>query len=358
MSLLDRLEEIRRQGEQAFAEAETMAELEEKETLFLGRKGQLSLCLRELAEASAAERPLVGAKGNEVKRFLEASLQAGQTRLEGQAMVLRLERERVDVTEPGVRPPRGHLHLVTQAIQEITDIFARAGFVRVRYPEVEWDWYAFESLNMPKDHPARDEWETFFVDAPGSERWGKLVLTPHTTSGTARALTEKQFPLRVINIAKTYRRQMDVTHTPMFHQFDGVFVDKGVAITHLRGILEYFAHAFFGPERKTRLRPFHFRFTEPSFEIDISCGVCGGSGHLNKDGRTEKCRTCKRGWLELGGAGMLHPNVLTAAGIDPRVYSGLAFGWGVERTYMMKEGVQVDDIRLLYKNDLRFLQQF
>jgi phenylalanyl-tRNA synthetase alpha chain len=265
------------------------------------------------------------------------------------------ETERVDVTEPGARPPEGHLHIVTQAINEITSIFERIGFVRTRYPEVDWDWYAFEALNMPPDHPARDEWETFFMDAPVSPKMGKMILTPHATNGTARILAEKQLPIRAINIAKTYRRQIDITHVPMFHQFDGVYVDQGVSVAHLRGVLDYFVKSFFGPDRETRLRPFHFRFTEPSFEIDVSCGVCCGSG-VGAD--KQKCRTCKRGWLELGGAGMLHPNVLKAGGLDPKKYSGLAFGWGVERTYMMKQGMQLDDIRTLYKNDLRFLQQF
>jgi phenylalanyl-tRNA synthetase alpha chain len=183
-----------------------------------------------------------------------------------------------------------------------------------------------------------------------------MILTPHATSGTARCLADKEFPIRAINIAKTYRRQIDVTHAPMFHQFDGVYVDKGVSIADLKGILEYFVHNFFGPGRNVRIRPFHFRFTEPSFEVDITCGVCEGTGSMNNT--TQKCRACKRGWVELGGAGVLHPNVLEAAGIDSTVYSGVAFGWGVERNYMMKEGTQLDDIRDIYKNDLRFLQQF
>ncbi len=219
---------------------------------------------------------------------------------------------------------------------------------------MDWDYYAFESLNMPPDHPARDEWETFFMDAPVSEM-GKMVLTPHTSNSQVRELERGEFPVRMINIAKCYRRQSDATHVPMFHQFEGLYVDKNVSITHLRGVLDYFAKSFFGADRKTRLRPFHFRFTEPSFEIDISCGVCGGSG-IGAD--KQKCKICKRGWLELGGAGMVHPNVLKAAKVDPKKYSGFAFGWGVERTYLMKEGMQIDDLRALYKNDLRFLKQF
>jgi phenylalanyl-tRNA synthetase alpha chain len=182
-----------------------------------------------------------------------------------------------------------------------------------------------------------------------------MVLTPHTSNSQVRELERGQFPVRMINIAKCYRRQIDATHVPMFHQFEGLYVDKGVAITHLRGVLDYFAKEFFGPDRKIRLRPFHFRFTEPSFEIDVSCGVCGGTG-LSAD--RQKCKMCKRGWLELGGAGMVHPNVLKAAKVDPKVYSGFAFGWGVERTYLMKEGMKIDDIRVLYKNDLRFAKQF
>jgi phenylalanyl-tRNA synthetase alpha chain len=161
-------------------------------------------------------------------------------------------------------------------------------------------------------------------------------------------------PIRMIDIGKCYRRQSDATHVPMFHQFEGVFIDKGISITHLLGILDYFAKSFFGPDRRMRLRPFHFRFTEPSFEIDISCAVCGGEGTVNG----EKCRMCKRGWLELGGAGMIHPNVLKAGNVDPDEYTGFAFGWGVERTYLMKEGMKIDDIRLIYKNDVRFLEQF
>lgn len=354
MTLQDRIQALALSADQAVKQANSLQDLEEIGTRLVGRKGELTGLLKELATVPADQRPSIGTLANEVKRIVETKIEEARQRMSSFEEEKRLLNEREDVTEPGIKPPKGHLHIVTQAIQEITDIFARAGFVRTRYPEVEWDWYAFESLNMPKDHPARDEWETFFMDAPVSEKYGKMILTPHATSGTARNLADKNFPIRAINIAKTYRRQIDVTHVPMFHQFDGLFVDKGVAIAHLRGILDYFAREFFGPERKTRLRPFHFRFTEPSFEIDISCGVCNGTGFIDE----RKCRTCKRGWLELGGAGMLHPNVLKAAGIDSSVYSGLAFGWGVERTYMMKEGMQVDDIRTLYKNDLRFLQQF
>lgn len=356
MTLSEHLQTLKQEAQTGIAHAKTVAELEALEVRYLGRKGELTASLKGLADLQGDERRNAGILANTIKEELEKAIKTAREHV-GQADLARiLTEERIDVTESGTRPPQGHLHLVTQAIQEITDIFARAGFERTRFPEVEWDWYAFEALNMQNDHPARDEWETFFMDAPASERWGKMILSPHATSGTARRLAQKDLPIRAINIAKNYRRQIDVTHLPMFHQFDGVYVDKGVSIAHLKGILEYFVHHFFGPERHVRIRPFHFRFTEPSFEVDISCGVCNGTGLIEESGT--KCRTCKRGWVELGGAGMLHPNVLKAAGIDPAIYSGFAFGWGVERTYMMKEGTQLDDIRLLMKNDLRFLQQF
>jgi phenylalanyl-tRNA synthetase alpha chain len=182
-----------------------------------------------------------------------------------------------------------------------------------------------------------------------------MVLTPHTTSGDVREMEKGRLPVRMMNISKCYRRQIDVSHVPMFHQFEGLLIDRNVSVTHLKGVLDHFARRFFGPERVTRLRPFHFRFTEPSFEVDISCGVCGGTGALEGGA---KCRLCKEGWLELGGAGMLHPNVLKAGKIDPEEWSALAFGWGVERTMMMKSGIKLDDVREMYRGDFRFLTQF
>jgi phenylalanyl-tRNA synthetase alpha chain len=381
MTLSERLQELSSEAAHTIEAAKDAAALETAEIRYLGRKGLLPSLLKEMASASAEERPALGRQANEIKTLLEGKLAATKERLNAKSVESKLREELEDVTEPGIRPTLGHRHIVNHAMREIAAIFERAGFARFRAPEVEWDWYTFEALNMPKEHPARDEWETFFMDAEPSAKWGRMVLTPHATSGTARLLAKKELPLRAITMTKTYRRQIGVRHLPMFHQFDGVFVDQNVSVTHLLGILEYFVHEFFGKDRKVRLRPYHFRFTEPSFEIDISCGVCGGTGMVeyqitNNEYRTDggdraaiatrnsllatrqKCRLCKHGWLELGGAGMLHPNVLTAAGIDPKKFSGLAFGWGVERTYMMKEGIQLDDIRELYKNDLRFLQQF
>ena len=247
------------------------------------------------------------------------------------------------------------MHPISQAMEEVTHIFEQIGFTRVRYPEVDWDYYVFEALNMPPDHPARDVWETFFIDAPIHKKFGKMVLTTHTSNGQVREMERlKTPPIRMINIGRCYRRQQDATHTQMFHQFEGLVVDKGINIQHLKGTLDYFAQQFYGPGTKSRIRPFHFQFTEPSFEVDFSCHICGGTGKVNG----EKCKFCKSGWHEVGGAGMVHPNVLKYGGIDPDVYTGFAFGWGVERTYTLKQGLNIDDIRLLYSGDLRFLEQF
>lgn len=334
---------------------------DELRLLLLGSKSELSRLTKQIGRVPKDERQKIGPVVNEIKQSIESALSSIATHTAPSAADTF-----VDVTMPGVRPPEGHLHIVTQAIMDITRIFERIGFTRVRHPEVDWDWYPFESLNMPPSHPARDEWETFFLQYPGkpgkpaSPAGGdphkqKIVLTPHTSNGQVREMEKGKLPIRMINIAKCYRRQIDVSHTPMFHQFEGLYVDKHVSIAHLKGVFDHFVKHFFGPERTTRLRPFHFQFTEPSFEVDINCGICLGTGKL-PDGST--CRLCKAGWLELGGAGMVHPVVLRNGGVDPDVYSGFAFGWGIERTSMMKSGTKLDDIRLLYSNDIRFLEQF
>lgn len=311
----------------------------------LGAKSELSKLTKQIRFVPAVDRAQAGTVVNQVKQTI---LQALAARGTTQAPKTTLS---FDPTMPGIEPPEGHLHIVTQAIQEITRIFERISFIRVRHPEVDWDWYAFGALNMPENHPARDEWETFFIQNEKlkvkSEKFSRIVLTPHTSNGQVREMEKKTLPIRMINIAKCYRRQIDVSHTPMFHQFEGLYIDRHVSISHLKGVLDYFAKQFFGPQRKTRIRPFHFQFTEPSFEVDVTCGVCNGRG----------CKLCKEGWLELGGAGMVHPNVLKNGDV-PAGYNGFAFGWGVERCFMMKAGTQLDDIRLLYSNDVRFLEQF
>jgi phenylalanyl-tRNA synthetase alpha chain len=351
----EQLEQLAASLKEGIAAAADLRALEAFEVEKMGRKSEFNVLMKGLGALPAEERAAAGGLANKLKQDVQAAFDAKKSELDAKSVGALADNEWIDVTVPGTRPPQGHLHLTTQAIHEITDTFRRIGFTRVRHPEVDWDWYAFEALNMPSDHPARDEWETFFIDAPADPKMGKMVLTPHTSSGQVREMEKKHLPIRMINISKCYRRQIDVSHVPMFHQFEGLLIDKHVSVTHLKGVLDYFAKAFFGPDRVTRLRPYHFRFTEPSFEVDISCGICGGTGKL--DGGA-KCRICKEGWLELGGAGMVHPNVLKAGKIDPEVWGGFAFGWGVERTMAMKSGVRIDDIRVLYKSDFRFLRQF
>ncbi len=317
-------------------------ELEALRIEFLGRNGRFTALLKSLKDIEPDKRRQMGELLNQTKKILEETLATQEKE------TTQKEEKKFDDTIPGIQPPIGHLHLVTQAIDEISRVFMDIGFVRRRYPEIETDFYAFEGLNMPSTHAARDEWETFFVEP-------NFLLTPHTSNGQVREMERGALPIRMINISKTYRRQSDISHVPMFHQFEGLVVDQNIHITHLKGTLDYFAKNFFGESRKTRLRPYNFRFTEPSFEIDITCGVCNGTGKLPSG---NSCKLCKAGWLELGGAGMVHPNVLKAGKIDPTKYSGFAFGWGVERTYMMKSGIQIPDIRMLYSTDLRFLRQF
>ena len=321
-------------------------ELEEIKLQFLGRSGALTTLIKELPKIPAEKRKEVGALANEVKQTIEETIESQITNLKFQTS--KKIRAKIDITNPAVLPPLGHLHLVTQAIEEITEIFRSIGFKRVRYPEVEWDWYAFEALNFPPKHPARDDWETFFIDEKPHSKYGQMILTPQTSNGQIREMEQTKPPIRMLDIAKCYRRQSDVSHAPMFHQFEGLVVDSDISIAHLKGVLDFFVKSYFGEKRKSRIRPYHFEFTEPSFEVDITCGVCLGSG----------CKLCKEGWLEMGGAGMVHPNVLRNGGIDPEKYTGFAFGWGVERVLMMKEGLKIDDLRLLYSNKLEFLQQF
>ncbi len=326
--------------------ASSQEELENLKIQFLGKSGKLNEFFKTL---SIEDKKSLGQHFNEIKNTLNNAID-DKTINERNG-----DNKQFDNTLPGLRPQIGHLHPVTFAIEEISRVFEKIGFTRARYPEVEWDWYAFGALNFPDNHPARDDWETFFIDHPIDKKLGRLLLTPHTSSGQIREMEKSKPPIRMINIAKCYRRQVDVSHTPMFHQFEGLVVDKNITVANLKGTTDYFVQNFFGKDRKSRLRPYHFQFTEPSFEVDISCDLCDGRARL-PDG--QGCRMCKEGWLELGGAGMVHPNVFKNCNIDPEIYSGFAFGWGVERTYMMKSGTKIDDIRLLYSNDIRFLNQF
>jgi phenylalanyl-tRNA synthetase alpha chain len=351
-------------------------------TKYLGKKGVFNQLAKSLQDLPAVQRKSAGQQLNQLKDQLETAIARAER-------AQKAHHTWVDLTIPGQQPAVGHMHPISQAMEEITRIFDQIGFTRVRYPEVDWDWYVFEALNMAPDHPARDEWETFFLDMADTTQdvsydasdpqkrhpdkvGGKVVMTTHTSNGQVREMERlnSQPPIRMINMGRCYRRQQDATHTQMFHQFEGLVVDQGITIQHLKGTLDYFAEQFFGPGTKSRIRPFHFQFTEPSFEVDFSCHICQGTGQVSKqeleatDPRREeageyvKCKFCKSGWHEVGGAGMVHPNVLKAGGIDPTKYTGFAFGWGVERTYTLKQGLNIDDIRLLYSGDLQFLEQF
>ncbi len=336
----NQLEQIQKDAEQALTAIKDAKSLEDWHIAYLGRKqGKLTEIMKSLGSLSVEEKKEIGPLANITKKALQSLYETKKDELEQAG-------DTIDVTLPAADLPKGHLHLVSQTIEEVTDIFKRIGFTRVRHPEVDTDHYAFEALNMPPEHPARDDWETFFIDS--SDKKERRILTPHTSNGQVREMEKGQFPIRMINIAKTYRRQADVTHTQMFHQFEGLYVDENVSIQHLKGVMDYFAKAFFGQDREIRLRPFHFKFTEPSFEIDITCGLCKGVG----------CKFCKEGWVELGGSGMVHPNVLKAGNVDTKKYNGFAFGWGVERVAMMRDGISVPDLREMYRNDLRFLEQF
>lgn len=348
---MNKPDSILKQLHQELLTVSTPAHLEQCEIKYLGRNGFVNELLKQMKDIPSAEKKEYGQAVNTVKTEITSLL----TQKKHQLLNQQESSQFVDVTLPGKEYPKGSLHMVTLAIQEISKIFEKIGFIRMSYPEVEWEYFSFESLNMPADHPARDDFETFFIDFPPHPEFGKMLLTPHTSSGQHREMKRlKEPPIRMINIGKTYRPNWDASHVPMFHQFEGQCIDKGINITHLKGTLDYFAKEFFGEKRKTRLRPFHFQFTEPSFEVDVTCGVCDGTGFV----KVNKCKFCKSGWVELGGSGMVHPNVLTAGGLDPEVYTGWAFGFGFERVFMMKEGLKLDDIRILYSGDIRFLEQF
>ncbi|MCL5735575.1 MAG: phenylalanine--tRNA ligase subunit alpha [Actinobacteria bacterium] len=325
---------------ESIATATDLASLDAARVRFLGRKAELTALLRSIPELPVAERPEVGKIGNLVRRELEAAIEARREELEAGELMLGLEKDRVDISLPGWTLPLGHLHLVTQTRREIEDIFIGMGYEVADGPEVETDYYNFEALNTPADHPARSLHDTFFVN-------DQVLLRTHTSPVQIRTMERQRPPIHIIIPGKAYRRDSDATHTPMFHQVEGLVVGEHVTLADLKGTLETFARAMFGSERQVRLRPHFFPFTEPSVEVDVSCMICEGAG----------CRLCKKsGWLEILGAGMVDPNVFGFVDYDPEVYSGFAFGMGIERIAMLKHGV--NDLRLFFENDLRFLRQF
>ena len=310
---------------------------------FIGRGGELTALLRSIGSLPAEERPDAGRSANEARTRLEDALKAREAAI---AAERRDDTESIDVTLPGYRQAVGGLHPITQTLRDIARAFAPLGFRVVDTPEVEWDEYNFEKLNIPPDHPARDMWDTFFVK--GEAAGGQMLLRTHTSPAQIRVMEKVGPPIRILAIGRCYRYEdVNASHESIFYQIEGLAVDTGITMADLRGVLEYFARSLFGRERKIRIRGSFFPFTEPSCEAEMSCHVCGGSG----------CRVCGgTGWIEILGAGMVHPEVLRGVGYDPAKYSGFAFGMGAERVAMLRYGV--DDMRDFYRNDLRFLRQF
>ncbi len=316
-------------------------DLEQIRIQYLGKKGELTAVLRGMGKLTAEERPVIGQLANQVRADIEAAIAEKAEALKAGALAEQLKAERLDVTMPGKTPRVGHVHPLTRVQRDMEEIFIGMGFSIAEGPEVEYDLYNFQKLNIPENHPARDTQDTFYITE-------NILLRSQTSPVQARTMEVQKPPIRIISPGRVYRSDaMDATHSPLFHQMEGLVVDKGITMGDLKGMLETFAKAQFGEETRCRFRPHHFPFTEPSAEVDVSCFACGGKG----------CRLCKgEGWIEILGAGMVHPNVLSMCGIDPEEYSGFAFGMGIERIAMLK--YHVDDIRLFYENDVRFLEQF
>lgn len=330
------IEEIYEEAVQDIESAADEDRVQELAVIYLGRKGKVTRFLRNISTLPADQRPAAGKRANQVKQALNRALQDAEERLKAAAAT----DERLDVSLPGRSPTRGRLHPVTQINREICDIFVRLGFDIAEGPEVEKDWYNFEALNFPKEHPARDMQDTFFVS-------DDIVLRTHTSPLQIRIMEKQAPPVRVIAPGKVYRCDSDLTHTPMFHQVEGLLVDRNVTFGDLKGVLATFVHQMFDEQTSLRFRPSFFPFTEPSAEVDILCVMCRGKG----------CRVCSStGWLEVLGSGMVHPAVFENVGYDSTQYTGFAFGMGVERIAMLKYGI--DDIRRFFENDTRFLSQF
>jgi phenylalanyl-tRNA synthetase alpha chain len=346
-----RLQEIRAEAEAAIAAAATAADLEQLRVHYLGRKAELPLMLRSIKDLPPEQRGPVGKGGNQVKQALEAQLEQRVAALDAAELDERLRSDAIDVTLPG-DPPRkaGHLHLITETRREIEDVFLGLGFTIAEGPEVEFDYYNFTALNHPPGHPARMLQDTFYFS-------DDVLLRTHTSPMQVRAMEQQEPPIYIVVPGKVYRRDHDATHTPMFHQIEGLAIDVDITLGDLQGVLLEFVRAIFGAEREIRLRPHYFPFTEPSVEVDVSCFKCSGKGYL-ADG--SHCNLCKgSGWIEILGSGMVDPNVLgfvAGNGYDPDKVQGFAFGMGIERIAMLRHGVP--DLRLFFDNDVRFLEQF
>lgn len=337
----EKLQAIKASADELISSAQSAGEIEELRVRFLGKKGELTAILKQMGGLSAEERPVIGALANDVREAITADITNRTKQLENAALTKRLESENIDVTLPGTRPAQGKRHPFELVLDEFKDIFIGMGFDVVAGPEIELDHYNFEMLNMPKSHPARDTQDTFYINE-------NVLLRTQTSPMQIRTMEKQKPPIRMICPGRVYRSDaVDATHSPIFHQIEGLVVDEGVTFSDLKGTLELFVKKLYGSEARVRFRPHHFPYTEPSAEMDMSCFKCGGKG----------CPLCKgEGWIELLGCGMVHPKVLENCGIDSEKYTGFAFGMGLERSVMMR--YNIDDMRLLYENDLRFLKQF
>lgn len=337
----EQLEKIKKEAIDEISKAVDSLKLDEARVKYLGKKGLLTGILRGMGALSPEERPLIGKLANDIREEIEKALDSALRDIKQKEKEIRLSSETIDITMPGMANEIGGLHPITKVLDEIKEIFFGMGFSIAEGPEIELDYYNFEALNIPKGHPARDEQDTFYVS-------DSVVLRTQTSPVQIRTMEKSKPPIRVIVPGRVYRSDaVDATHSPTFHQIEGLVVDKGITMANLYGTLDTFAKRLFGEKTRTKFRPHHFPFTEPSAEMDISCYVCEGKG----------CRVCKgSGWIEILGSGMVHPDVLRNGGIDPDVYSGFAFGMGLERIVMKK--YEIDDIRLFYENDIRFLKQF
>lgn len=329
------IHEIKKQFEEDLSKATSKDDLTNLKVKYLGKKSAVTLTLRSLGSLSIDKKREQGAVLNKLRSEIESEIKSREADIAGTK-----KGAKIDFTEPGKKFDLGHTHPITKIYEELFEVGKSLGFSIAEGPEIETDWYSFEALNIPKNHPARDFADTFYISE-------EVNLRPHTSNVQIRYMENHKPPIRIIVYGRTYRKDSDITHTPMFHQLEGLFVDDRVTFADLKGVLTAFAQGIFGKDRKVRFRPHHFPFTEPSAEVDVSCGLCSGKG----------CRSCKySGWLEILGAGMVHPNVLINSGIDPKKYQGFAFGMGIERIAMLK--YEIDDLRLFFDNDLRFLEQF
>ncbi|HJA71420.1 MAG TPA: phenylalanine--tRNA ligase subunit alpha [Candidatus Lachnoclostridium stercoravium] len=337
----EQLEKIKEEALKQIEASDALEKLNEIRVAYLGKKGQLTSVLKGMKDVAPEDRPKVGQMVNEARELIEAKLEETKTALAKKAREEQMKKEVIDVTLPAKKNRIGHSHPNTVALEEVERIFIGMGYEVVEGPEVEYDEYNFEKLNIPANHPAKDEQDTFYINK-------EILLRTQTSSCQAREMEKGKLPIRMISPGRVFRSdEVDATHSPSFHQIEGLVIDKNITFADLKGTLAEFSRELFGPETKVKFRPHHFPFTEPSAEVDVSCFKCGGKG----------CRFCKgSGWIEILGCGMVHPHVLEMCGIDPNEYTGFAFGVGLERIALLK--YEIDDMRLLYENDIRFLKQF